>query len=119
MQASPHTYTTKTGSRKRNKHTCSMKISDEVVYETGKACMDIAKLCIVALLITPFAQQLSIPLGAKIALLVTMVAFWIVGTKLLNSYAKRKTNQGRAFTPGKRKKMRFAKNTTFDIEEQP
>lgn len=119
MQALPHTYTTKISNRKLSKHKRSMKISDEAVYETGKACMDIAKLCIVALLITPFAQQLSFPFEAKAALLITMVAFWIVGTALLNSYAKRKANQGRAFTPGKRKKMRFAKNTTFDIEEQP
>lgn len=95
-----------------------MKLSDETLYETGRASIDIAKLSAVALVVTPLVQQIDVPHFAQIGLAVAALFFWFAGRTMLDAYAKRKAKQGKAFTPGKRKRMRFAKNTTFDIEEQ-
>lgn len=96
-----------------------MRLSDETLYETGRASIDIAKLSAVALVITPLVQQIDVPRLAQIGLAVSALFFWFAGRHMLDTYSNRKIKQGRAFTPGKRKKMRFAKNTTFDIVEQP
>lgn len=96
-----------------------MRLSDETLYETGRASIDIAKLSAVALIITPLVQQIDVPYFAQIGLAVAAMFFWFLGRHMLDTYSQRKAKQGQSFTPGKRKKMRFAKNTTFDIEEYP
>lgn len=89
-------------------------ISNEIIYETGKASVDIAKLSAVALIITPLVQQVKITLDAKISLAVASLVFWLVGFWILNSYARRK--EIKDATGRKKHRVHIPKNTTLSVE---
>lgn len=91
-----------------------MKVSDEIIYETGKASVDIAKLSAVALVITPLVQQVEIPLEAKVGLAVASLVFWAAGFWTLNEYAKPKELQ--QATRHKRHRIHIPKNTTINVD---